>query len=356
MKKPLIILSAVLVLASCKEKAENVVGTNEKGEKLVVNESGDTLVLSQNDSVNIPEAEPVPANAALVKNEDESYSFRYNLKQGETYPFKLKISQNQSMSAAGQSMNLSTSRTVDFNYLVEEAKDNKFTIKATFEGFSESFNSPNGETISYNTASVKPANQDAAQSWTIYKAIDGQSFNMQIDNKGKVLSVSGLDKVIANTLAKLKNDFTADEQKDIKDLLDSSLSNEAIKAQFEESLNIFPDKNLKIGGQWEDSQNLSEGPVKGQNKVTRTFKELKNGKAKIVVEGTQDVSGTQTQNGITANMKNHATITGYIDLDVESGWIKKVNITKKETVNTTYTKDGQSETENGTSTTITTVN
>src|SRR5690606_33978143 len=113
---------------------------------------------------------------------------------------------------------------------------------------------------------------------------------------------------------------------------------------------------MKIGEQWSDSQNISEGPIKGTNKVTRTFKELKDGKATITVSGTQNVSGTETQQGITMNMKNNATLNGFIDLDMETGWIKKVSITKKETINTTYQQGEQKETESGTSTTITTVN
>lgn len=345
-----------MITFSCKEKSENVVGTNENGEKLVINENGDTVVLAGNDSVQNAEDKLITNNSALHKNEDESYTFRYNLKKGETYPFLLKINQNQSMSAAGQSMNLSSSRTVDFDYFVEEAAGNKFKLKATFKGFSESFKSPTGETLSYNTASAKPSDKDVAQSWTIYKAITGQSFTMDVDNKGKVLSVNGLEKIVSNALAKLKNDFTTEEQNQIRDLLKVSLSSESIKSQFEESLNIFPDKDLKIGEKWDDTQNISEGPVKGQNKVTRTLKEIKDGKAKITVDGIQDVSGNDTQNGISAVMKNHATLNGYVDLDMETGWIKKVSITKKETINTTYQQGDQKQTESGTQTIITTVN
>ena len=42
-------------------------------------------------------------------------------------------------------------------------------------------------------------------------------------------------------------------------------------------MNIFPERNLKIGEKWEDVQNINEGPVTGKNTVTRTLKELKMG-------------------------------------------------------------------------------
>jgi len=349
-------LSVLLALGSCKEKTEKASGVNEQSVKAGLNENGDTLTLVENDSVNTISNQSVTVNSALNKNEDGSYVFRYNLTKGETYPFLLKIKQDNSVSSQGQSMNISSSRMIHFDYFVEEATENKYRLKATFKGFSESAKGPNGETMAYDTNSVKPVDKDVAQSWTIYKAITGQSFTMGIDSKGKVLSVNGLEKVVDNTLAKLKNDFTAEEQTQIKELLSVSLSSEFIKGQFEEMLNVFPDKNLKIGEEWSDTQNISEGPVKGNVKVTRTLGEIKDGKARITVNGVQDVNGSGTQDGISAVMKNHATLNGYMDMDSETGWIKKVSITKKETVNNTYQQGGQKQTETGITTTITTVN
>lgn len=354
MKKSLMILSLFIAIISCKKDEQKVVGTNENGEQLVVNEAGDTIVLEETDSLNI--ASENSGETALVKNEDDSYSFRYNLKKGETYPFLLKTSQSQSMSAAGQTMTMKSERTVKFDYFVEDVTNNVFKLKATFKEFSESFTAPSGEKMAYHTSSAKPADETTAKSWQIYKAIIGESFQMEVDNKGKVHSVKGLSTIVNNANGKLKNDFTPDEQKMIKELLTAALNDKAIKSQFEETLNIFPDKNLKVGEEWSDTQNISEGPVKGTNKVTRTFKELNNNVAKITVNGNQNVSGNETQQGITANMKSNATLDGFIELDMNSGWIKKVNITKKENLTTIYQQGNQKETESGSSTTITTVN
>lgn len=355
MKKALIILTTLTLFFACKKDNEKIVGTNEKGESLVVNENGDTISVSTNETIN-DDPEQTVVSTALSKNEDQTYSFQYNLKKGETYPFLLKITQEQALNSAGQSMKLNSSRTVQFDYLVEDVIGTTFKIKATFKRFAETFNGPSGEKMAYDTSSAKPSDKDIAQSWKIYKAIVGENFQMEIDNKGKVVSVNGLKNIVSNVEGKLANDFTGDEKKLLKELLSSSLSTEAIKSQFEESLNIFPDKSLKIGEQWSDSQNISEGPIKGTNKVTRTFKGVDNGLATITVNGTQNVSGSDTQQGITMNMTNKASLNGKIDLDLESGWIKKVSLTKKESINTTYQQGEQKQSESGTSTTVTTVN
>lgn len=338
-----------MLIASCKKENEKVVGTNENGEQLVINEDGDTIV-AENPVVVVPED-----NAALKKAEDGSYTFRYNLKKGETYPFSLKINMNQNMSDGTNSQKATSSRTTEVSYFVEDVVNNKFKLKATFKGFSESFSSPQGN-MSYNTSSGQPADKDVAQSWKIYKALTGESFQMEVDNKGKVLNVTGLDKVSSSVQSKLKKDFNADEQKLIADLLKGTLNSEAIKMQFEETLNIFPDKPMKIGEEWDDSQNISEGPIKGTNKVTRKFKSIDGNKATITVNGTQNVNGKDTQQGVTMSMSNNATLSGSIDLDLSSGWIKKVNLTKSETVKQTMEGQGQKQTMTQTSTTKTTVN
>lgn len=354
MKKSLIILSVFAFVIACKKEEQKLVGTNENGDKIVVNESGDTILVNENDSLNVESINPT--ESALIKNEDDTYTFRYNLKKGETYPFALKTSQDQSMNVMGQTVKMKQDRTVKFDYFVEDVTNNLFKLKATFKEFSEGFVAPNGEKMSYNTSSAKPNDDTAGQSWKIYKAIIGESFQMEVDNKGKVHSVKGLSNIIQNVQGKLKSDFNSEEQKLIKELLTAALNDKAIKAQFEETLNIFPDKKLKVGEEWSDSQNISEGPIKGTNKVTRTFKDISNNVAKITVSGTQNASGSETQQGITANMKSNATLNGSIELDMQSGWIKKVNLTKKESLSTTYQQGDRKETESGTSTTITTVN
>lgn len=351
MKKYSLILLTVVILSACK-KDDSKISTTETKENKVENKDSVTTVNEQEKKENIADQE-----SALQKNEDESYTFRYNLKKGETYPFNLVISTEQSISSGGQSMTIRSTNTVVFDYFVEDVKDNQFTIRATFKRFAESSKSGN-ESIAYDTDLARPKDTQVAINWIIYKAVIGQNFHLIMNNKGKVVSVTGLDKIVSNVMTKVKPEFKPEEQKQIKDMLDYSLSTESIKSQFEESLNIFPDKSLKVGEKWEDNQNISEGPVKGQANVTRTFKEIKDGKATIEVKGVQNVSGSQMnpQSGISAQMKNKATLSGTVDLDFETGWIKKAKITKSESMTTVYSKDDQKETETGTQTIVTTVN
>lgn len=346
-------LAVLAIMTACKDKTGEIETNVNDSENVQIVEKGNEVLPSGTD---VDVANDLTNNSSLQKNEDDSYSFRFNLKKGETYPFRMKILTDESMSMGGQSAQMSSTRTVDFDYFVEDIVNNNFKLKATFLNFSESFKAPTGESMSFNTAQGKPNNEDVAKSWSIYKAISGQSFDMEVNNRGKVLSVTGLNKIRSNAFEKIKSDFSQEEQNFVKQLLENSLSVEAIKLQFEESMNIFPEKNLKIGEKWEDVQNINEGSITGKNKVTRTFEGIKDGKARVKVDGEMNVGGSETQQDLTMTMKNTSTLDGTIDVDLETGWLDKVHIIKDESFTTTYQQGNQKETESGKQKIVTTVN
>lgn len=353
MKKSLIILAVFALMTACKDKTSNTETDVSTTENVQNDENVGDVSLNEFET---EEGINTASNTSLQKNEDDTYSFRFNLKKGDTYPFRMKITTDESMTMGDQSASMSSTRTVDFDYFVENINNTNFILKATFLNFSESFKAPTGETISFNTAQGRPANEDVAKNWSIYKAISGQSFTMEVNNRGKVISVKGLDKVRSNAFEKIKSDFTAEEQNYVKDLLENSLSVDAIKVQFEESMNIFPERNLKIGEKWEDVQNINEGPVTGKNTITRTFEGIKDGVARVKVDGVMNVGGSETQQDLTMTMKNNSTIDGTIDVDIETGWLNKVHFVKNESSSVTYQQGDLKQTESAKQTVVTTVN
>lgn len=350
MKKTIMLIIASALIFSCK-KEQAITDVDAQNEQTITTEEeGDATTIRHNLELNKDE------KTSLTQEADGGFTFRYNLKKGETYPFALKINMSQSLSDGVRTEKSTSTKTTEMAYLVDDVITNGYKLTATFKGFSESFTGPNGESLTYNTKSTQPADKDVAQSWKIYKAISGESFKMEIDNKGKVLNVSGLDNVITKVQAKLKSDFNEEEQKILGEVLRSSLSKEFIKMQFEETLNFFPDKSMKVGEDWSDSQNISEGPIKGTNKVTRTFKGIDGNLATIAVNGTQTVSGKESQGDFSMEMSSNATIKGNIILDVNSGWINNVDLIKNETNTQTFESQGQKESITQKSTTKTTVN
>ena len=106
---------------------------------------------------------------------------------------------------------------------------------------------------------------------------------------------------------------------------------EAISAQFDETMNIYPNKKLKVKESWSEKDNINQGPMKGSSDLTRTLVSVDPKNTKIAVKGTQQLKGSDTQEGMKMSVNAKANINGTILIDTQSGWINNVNLTKKET-------------------------
>lgn len=357
MKKIFLAVAIITTFVACKKdnQTEKVVGTNEAGQELVIDEKGDTIVKTEaTDTVAKPLE--IAENTAIKKNEDNTFDFRYNLEKGKTYPITLSVKGVHSATDGTKTIKMSNESKKTIEYTVKDVKDGVYTLEVRSKQYSEKMTDPEGKSMSYDTNGVKPTNKDIAFSWSIYKGMIGKPYTMKVDQKGKVLSVSGLDQIRKQIEASVKSQLTAEEQKFISEMLKNSLNEKAISAQFEETMNIYPDKKLKLNESWSDSQNINEGGLKGNSNLKRTLTNVDSNNTKITVKGGQKLSGSDEQQGMKMSVNMDADVTGSIVLDTQSGWINNVSLTKKETSKRTMEMNGQKQTMTETATTTTTVN
>ncbi len=354
MKKVLFMMAVAVAVASCK-KDDKVVGKDKDGKELVVNEKGDTV--AKTETVDSLKTETTaPKVMAVAKGTDGKYSYKYNLEIGKTYPMTLGIKMNHSASDGKQSQKMSSESKKQIDYTVKDFKDGIYTLEVHSKQYSEKMTDPSGKSVSYDTNSAKPSNKDIAVSWSIYKAMTGQKYTMKVDQNGKVVSVDGLPAIKTSILNSVKKQVSAEEFKFFTQVIDNSLNKEAISSQFEETMNIFPKKTLDLNESWSDSQKIDKGPMKGSISLKRTLANIDDTNTTITVSGTQNLKGTESQQGVSMSANNNATVDGKILVDTQSGWINKVTLTKKETLKRTVEAQGQKQTMTESVTTVTTVN
>ncbi|OFM83986.1 DUF6263 family protein [Weeksella sp. HMSC059D05] len=369
--KKFFITTAILGLSffSCKKDSNKddlkVVGKDANGNELVVTEQGDTIPKPTEDSLAVTSEENSVESVALIKNEDDRYDFKYNLEKGKTYPINLTVLTTRNVSDGTQSLKLSNESRKKIDYTVQDYQNGTYTLKVTFRQYSEKLTDPTGKVFSFDTSKNKPSDQMTAMSWQVYKSIIGKSYTMKMNDRGQVISVDGLGTIRSGIESSMKSSLSAEEQKALSEMLKVSLSEEAIKMQFQETMNIYPDKKLKIKESWSDENKVNEGPLKGTSKITRTLESIEEAATKISIKGTQKVSGSETQKmptpdkkeqTVNLSMNDQSTISGNIYLDTSSGWIKKVDITQKKTVKETIESQGQKQTRTENTTVQTLVN
>lgn len=348
-------MAIAMAVTSCK-KDDKVVGKDKDGNELIVNEKGDTIPQSEVSNDVKTDSLAKPEVVAVTKGTDEKYSYQYNLEIGKTYPMSLSIKNTQSATDGKQSQKMTSESKKEIDYTVKDFKDGVYTLEVKSKQYSEKMTDPTGKSISYDTSSTKPSDKSIAVSWSIYKAMTGKTYTMKVDQKGKVISVDGLDAVKSSILNSVKKQVTAEEFKFFTQVINSSLSKEALSSQFEETMNIFPNKTLALNESWSDNQKIDKGPMKGNVSMKRTLTSVEPTNTTITVVGTQKLKGTESQQGMSMSADNNANVDGKILIDTQSGWINKVSLTKKETLKRTVEAQGQKQTMTESVTTVTTVN
>ena len=363
MKKILLATAILSTIIACKKESKEEVIKNEAGQEVVITEKGDTIVKTTEvtDSIAAIVTEKtdsviVEKPTAVHKNTDNTYDFRYNLEVGKTYPIQLKVSGSQSATDGSQSMKMGSESNKTINYTVKSFDKGVYTLEVTSKHYSEKMTDPSGQSISYDTNKAKPKDKDIAFTWSIYKAMIGKPYTLKIDQKGKVIAVEGLDKIRKQIESSVKGQLSAEEQKFVSEMLKASLNKEAISAQFDETMNIYPNKKLKVKESWSEKDNINQGPMKGSSDLTRTLVSVDPKNTKISVKGTQQLKGSDAQEGMKMSVNASANINGTILIDTQSGWINNVNLTKKETLKRTVDANGQKQSMTETVTTTTSIN
>lgn len=344
MKKIILAITLISVVVACKkEEKPPVVGTNEKGEELVVNATGDTVVyVPPVEKKEEPKVEEKKVEEVAFKQEsDGTYNFQFNLKKGQTYPFTIATSSTNTQSDGKQSMTMTQESTTGLEYKVTEVKDSTFVMDVTYKRFAEKM-SDGKESISVDTDKAQPTEEDLKMRWKFQKAIVGNTFTMEVDKHGKVQNISNLWKVRDKVKNSIKEGMKEEEVKALDEFLKAALSDEAMQQMFEESVAYYPKKAVKPGDAWE--RNEAQG--KNSSNVTYTFDGVEGDIATIKITGKSKGNDSQSQkdpqgNKMTIFMSLDGTVNGTVQIDKNSGWIKTATMNKDETQRMTQQYMGQ---------------
>lgn len=342
MNRIYLIVALFLVVASCKKQEKpTVVGTNENGEELIVNETGDTVVyeapiVENDEEITEKEEERV---VAVKSEKDGTYKFELNLKKGQKYPFKITTTGTNAQSDGKNSQTITQESTTALEYEVKEVRDSIFLLDVTYKRFSESM-SDGKEKIGFDTNSAEPTNPEAKERWKFNNAVVGNTFQMEVSKNGNVQNISNLYKVRDKVKNAMKTGLNDEELKGLDQFLAAALSDEAMEQQFLESMAYYPKKKVKPGDTW--SRNESEGSA--SSTVNYTFEGVKDNLATIKISGTSEGNDSRTDpngSGMKIFQSLEGSVNGTVKIDVNSGWVNNAEMKKDEVIRMTQEFQGQ---------------
>ena len=236
------------------------------------------------------------------------------------------------------------------NFTVQDTKNDRYQLLVTFVSKSTKI-SAQGKTITVDTKSAKPNDANLAQTYKLFKALVGTSFNLEVDKNGKVTDTKNMENIYKKVEKELKPGLKKEEYDALLAGIKATLNPEVFKKQFEAILVKFPSQGVQQGDTWKDK------PEKSISDINYKLTTLDENQAIISVSSTMKPdSKSQSQNGLTMTAGISGNQTGTLTLDAQSGWMKNAKIVTKVTETQSLTVGKRTEKASKTVTSSTIVN
>lgn len=252
------------------------------------------MLLAASTSISCNSSDNKNGAASGKSGSGDTYDLKFNLKPGAAYIYDMDVMQN--VEAAGNSSTNNLYSKYTFN--VKEAAEGNSKIEAVYDLMRMEMKSM-GKTIKMSSEDQTPEAQG-------FRDMVNKPFSMTVSPEGKVVSIDGWESIEKS----------------------GAMKSEDLKQSMETSLNIFPDKAVKVGDTWKKDAAMSMQMFKMNISSTYTLTEVKGNIATITMDSEikmgQD-NNTQT-NGMTMEM--NGTQKGKMDVELNTGMTLTGNITQ----------------------------
>ncbi|MBL7704118.1 MAG: hypothetical protein JNM21_01105 [Taibaiella sp.] len=252
------------------------------------------ILLAASTSISCNSSDNKNGAASGKSGSGDTYDLKFNLKPGAAYIYDMDVMQN--VEAAGNSSTNNLYSKYTFN--VKEAAEGNSKIEVVYDLMRMEMKSM-GNTIKMSSEDQTPEAQG-------FRDMVNKPFSMTVSPEGKVVSIDGWESIEKS----------------------GAMKSEDLKQSMETSLNIFPDKAVKVGDTWKKDAAMSMQMFKMNISSTYTLTEVKGNIATITMDSEikmgQD-NNTQT-NGMTMEM--NGTQKGKMDVELNTGMTLTGNITQ----------------------------
>jgi hypothetical protein len=174
---------------------------------------------------------------------------KWKFTKDQVFYQKMFTRTNQMMNVMKNDVPQTQEQTFFFSWKVDKIDGDKVTLKQKIEGVKMKIDIV-GNTISYDSTAADPANNPLAD---YFKALVGTEFIVELDTKDlRVTKLEGRDEFLKKLIA-------ANPQ--MKTLLDTILSENALKEMAEPTFAVVPNAEVAKGHKWKREAKLNMGPI-----------------------------------------------------------------------------------------------
>jgi Cu/Ag efflux protein CusF len=251
----------------------------------------------------------VLAMAALQScKHGEPVNLKFNFQPGSKYQYVTET--QQAIKQVSQNMTMNQSMTMSSTYEVSAADGSNKKITVMYDRLAIKTASP-AMNVEYD--SQDPARQN--ENLKYMSSLLNKPFSMTVNEKGEILQLNGMKEMIDGII-----DSTNPNMAGIKEQMNQTFNDTAIRSMMQQSFNIYPDKAITPGESWEKKFTLTSIiNMEMDNKYKLVS--VNNGVAHLEVNS--KITGKPGNNPAMAQMKieMNGTQTGTMDVEVSSGLI-----------------------------------
>lgn len=245
---------------------------------------------------------------------------KFKLEKGKTYTHHIVTETTSKQSIQGMEQVIQQMATSDTRMKLTDENDQSNTYTIWYENISMSIEQMGmkQEFSSDTTAldQVDPMSQ-------ILSSLTKKEFTADIDLKGKIKKVNGLEEIITNATSAM-----GEQASMVRDQISSGFGDSGLAKNMEMFTAVMPNETVKIGSTWTNEQFTSSGlPLILRN--IYTLKSISGGIANIEVKAeisvAPDQSSTEIQ-GMKASYFLEGDRTGELKMEINTGFVTEANM------------------------------
>ncbi|MDR2037896.1 MAG: DUF6263 family protein [Bacteroidales bacterium] len=260
---------------------------------------------------------------------NEKYTLEYHLSKGDVFKQQMTMDMLLTQKMQGQEIKISTLMTMDIHYDVTDVQDDIYMMDMKFDGIKMdmdmgvmkmSFDSNTTETTA-TANNLSP----------MFKAIVGQSFQMTVNKKGKIQSISGFENMITAMISALDGGMDESTKQQIVAQFGQQFSDEKMKSMFEQISAYFPENQVAIGESWQADMMVNNNQFNMNANMNMKLKEVKDQVAIVEIHGTISTPEggiSQQVQGMESNITMSGKQEGIVKIDMKTGFPVSNEITQ----------------------------
>ena len=245
--KILLFVALSLVILSCKNDDKKIPAQEIKKDSA----TADSMTAS-------PSIMEMDTSSAVVRSPD-SVLLLFNLKKGKTYNYDMAFD----IAQEGEGRKMSNHTHWSYSMAVVDEHEKIKTLRATYRQIQMSVDM-NGQKMEFSSENGPGNPFDFFQLPSrMFAAVKGKSFTMEVNEKGEIGKVEGLDQIGEAMVNEMK--LPEATKPDMLRQFKGRFNDDAIRQIFSPAFDIFPAKTVKAGDSWEKTM-----PAMGSGSATKT--------------------------------------------------------------------------------------